>query len=605
MSKPHPSASLYVGDLSQDVTEGNLFEIFNQVGPVASIRVCRDAVTRRSLGYAYVNFHSVVDAERALDTLNNTQIKGRPCRIMWSQRDPSIRKSGVGNIFIKNLDPEIGHKELHDTFSAFGNILSCKVAMGDSNQSKGYGFVHFENEESALKAIAKVNGMIMGSKKVFVGKFIPKKERLKNKESSWTNVYVKNLDKDSMSDSELEIMFKKYGDITSARVMLKEDEGESKGFGFVNFAKHEDAVTAVEDINRGEFKNKEGVSLYAGRAQKKAEREAELKKKFEQLKIERMTKYQGINLYIKNLEDDVSEERMKKEFAPFGSVKSVKIMADDKGNSKGFGFVCFSTPEEAQRAITEMNGRILSGCAKPLYVNMHEPKEVRRQKLAAQHAARQKGIRANSLPPHQGTPSMYGPGGAPVFYPPSGNIPQGFVGYPPQQMIPRSRWGGTAAPPPQPQYQVQPIPPNYVMPPIQRHGPRGRGGVPQGNRRVGRRDQPQTRPNQEPIAMPHALSPDQPLTVAQLNTIQPEQQKLVIGEKLYPLVHKKQPQLAGKITGMLLDGGYMDELLQLLENEENLAAKIEEAVSVLEGAKHKQENDGDPGDENEAEKPNR
>ena len=124
---PHHSASLYVGDLNLDVTEALLFEIFNAVGPVASIRVCRDAVTRRSLGYAYVNFHNVADAERALDTMNYTMIKGKPCRIMWSQRDPSLRKSGVGNIFVKNLDTTIDNKALYDTFSLFGNILYVRL----------------------------------------------------------------------------------------------------------------------------------------------------------------------------------------------------------------------------------------------------------------------------------------------------------------------------------------------------------------------------------------------------------------------------------------------------------------------------------------------
>ena len=85
--------------------------------------------------------------------MNFDVLKGKPIRIMWSQRDPSLRRSGVGNVFIKNLDKTIDNKAMYDTFSAFGNILSCKVAQDMSNgqnhgESKGKQLLNDEKKES-------------------------------------------------------------------------------------------------------------------------------------------------------------------------------------------------------------------------------------------------------------------------------------------------------------------------------------------------------------------------------------------------------------------------------------------------------------------------
>mgnify|MGYP000939409942 CR=1 FL=1 len=65
--------------------------------------------------------------------------------------------------------------------------------------------------------------------------------------------------------------------------------------------------------------------LYVGRAQKKAERQQELRRRFEQMKIERLNRYQGVNLYVKNLDDSIDDERLRKEFTPFGTIMSAKV----------------------------------------------------------------------------------------------------------------------------------------------------------------------------------------------------------------------------------------------------------------------------------------
>ncbi|KAF3482963.1 polyadenylate-binding protein [Arthroderma uncinatum] len=706
-SQPH-SASLYVGELDPSVTEAMLYELFSSIGQVASIRVCRDAVTRRSLGYAYVNYNNTADGERALEDLNYTLIKGRPCRIMWSQRDPALRKTGQGNVFIKNLDTAIDNKALHDTFAAFGNILSCKVAQDEYGNSKGYGFVHYETAEAATNAIKHVNGMLLNEKKVFVGHHIAKKDRqskFEEMKANFTNIYVKNVEQD-VTDEEFRALFEKYGDITSATLSRDNDTGKSRGFGFVNFADHEAASAAVEGLNEYDLK---GQKLYVGRAQKKHEREEELRKQYEAARIEKASKYQGVNLYIKNLSDDIDDEKLRELFSGYGNITSAKVMretnvesgvsseaekdkeadkekepesaeksekteeksedktqekseekSDDKtegktegtksekkhlGKSKGFGFVCFSNPDEASKAVTEMNQRMVHG--KPLYVALAQRKDVRKSQLEASIQARntirqqQVAAAAGMAQPFMQPAVFYGAPGQQGFLPGAaqrggmqfagqagmvmpgmpGGRPGQFAQFPGQQ-------GGRGINP------NQPLPPNFAMagqglpmgamqgaagmpnglnypqmaqvqsfgrgggrgqgpmqgmPPTAGNAPPMRGpggpGFTQGRNmpmqqggRPGPGGRGQGVPGQGAIPRDETAGPST-INLQVFNAAPEAQQKQMLGEAIYPKVLAQQPELAGKITGMLLEMEN-SELIGLVDDEAALRAKVDEALTV-------------------------
>lgn len=664
-NQPH-SASLYVGELDPSVTEAMLFELFSSIGQVASIRVCRDAVTRRSLGYAYVNYNNTADGERALEELNYTIIKGKPCRIMWSQRDPALRKTGQGNIFIKNLDAAIDNKALHDTFSQFGNILSCKVAQDEYGNSRGYGFVHYETAEAANQAIKAVNGMLLNDKKVYVGHHIAKRDRQSKFEelkANYTNVYVKNID-EGVSDEDFTQLFEKYGEVLSATV-TRDETGKSRGFGFVNYVKHEDAATAVDELNDTDF---HGKTLYVGRAQKKHEREEELKKQHEAARLEKASKYHGVNLYVKNLTDDIDDEKLRDLFSQYGTITSAKVMRDavdrpgspgsekekegkeikdepeeDKksgdedsdtkgdskesrkenktpsrvfGKSKGFGFVCFSNPDEASKAVSDMNQRMING--KPLYVALAQRKDVRKNQLEASFQARntlrqQQQAAAAGMPQGYMPPTVfYGPGQQ-AFLPAAQRGGMPFPGQP-GIVIPGMPGARGQFPATFPQQgrgiaQGQQLPPNFGLPgqmPFMQGNPAlanglynpqamaqmqaamGRGGGGRGQMgamqgipanvpgMAGMRGAPNYPPAaargglanlRGPMAgMPQAgrggmgpgmvpgrddMGPRQ--GVPNLTQVSPDQQKQMLGEAIYPKIHAMHPELAGKITGMLLE----------------------------------------------------
>jgi polyadenylate-binding protein len=600
--------------------------------------------------------------------MNFKPIRGKPCRIMWSHRDPSLRKSGQGNIFVKNLARTIDNKQLYDTFSVFGNILSCKVATNAKGQSVGYGFVHYESEEAAQTAIHRVDGKVIAGEKVSVAAFKSEKERGGVNKTRFTNLYVKRLPAD-FTEGKLRELFAPHGHITSlmlaaesktARPKRVPPGGETKSeatptpekFGFVCYNTPEQAIAAMDALNNYEISPEK--RLYVGRAQKREEREKELREKFEALKMERQKKYAGVNLYIKNLNDDIDDDRLRSEFIKFGSITSARVMRDDATKkSRGFGFVCFTSPEEATKAVTEMNGRMMDG--KPLYVALAQRKDARRAQLEARHQARAK------MGPIPG-PHVYPPSVGPMFYQPRGA--SGTYMYP-TPMGGRGGWMGPMPPMgvggrPGVAYQLMPIPnggrgttgagpvPHTGGSPggRPRTGPTGGGGGGMPNSGAtgrapttggrGRGQPPPTTTSaasvptttpgirynenvRNPAARPTTTAPPtetpEPvvgatpptgsspggLTLKALAAAPEKQKKQLIGEQLFPLIKAREPQLAGKITGMLLE---MDnhELIHLLESHGALHEKIQEALAVLHAHEQQQATaTADAGEEEETE----
>jgi polyadenylate-binding protein len=372
-----------------------------------------------------------------------------------------------------------------------------------------------------------------------------------------------------------------------------------------------------------------------------------------------------VNLYVKNLDDTIDDEKLRNEFEPYGDITSAKVMSDEGGRSKGFGFVCFSKPEEATKAVTELNGKVMG--TKPLYVALAQRKEDRKAHLASQYMQRLTSIRLQSA----GIGQMFHPGGAGYFVPAA--VPQSARtgGYPvagaglqgaAAQMRPSPRWQTASVPRGQtgitpglvqgfPAQTRQRAPLAQQMQGVRAGLPGSMVGAGQGIRamggqqqslvqhRIGGMQQGVQRPGvnmvmmqqqaqqqqraapfaaqqgaamhaagykftpnmrnppaapqgpgvqqystqQEQAPMPQQsilIQGQEPLTVAMLARATVQEQKQMLGERLFPLISAIHPELAGKITGMLLEMEN-SEILHMLESQEALRAKVEEAVDVI------------------------
>ncbi|CAF1705108.1 BnaC03g40810D [Brassica napus] len=185
-----PELSIFVGDLSPDVTDTLLQELFVERYPsVKSAKVVIDSNTGRSKGYGFVRFGDESERSRALTEMNGAYCSNRQMRVgvatpkravanhhpsqavivagghgangFMAHGSQSDGESNNSTIFVGGIDPDVTEEDLRQPFTQFGEVVSVKIPVG-----KGCGFVQLDNRKSADDAIQSLNGTVIGKNTV-------------------------------------------------------------------------------------------------------------------------------------------------------------------------------------------------------------------------------------------------------------------------------------------------------------------------------------------------------------------------------------------------------------------------------------------------------
>ena len=126
---------------------------------------------------AKVIFKNYESANKCRLEMNLKKIKGRAVRIMWDERDNSIRFNTKNNLFIKNIPKETTPRQVYEFFMTFGDISSLKVNEDDNGNHLGYGYITYYNADDAEKAITETTKKNVWGTKLEVTHFQKKNER--------------------------------------------------------------------------------------------------------------------------------------------------------------------------------------------------------------------------------------------------------------------------------------------------------------------------------------------------------------------------------------------------------------------------------------------
>jgi len=260
--------TVYVSNLDWSVDEPQLHRIFGDIDGLKEIRLVRDFL-QRSKGYAYVDFHTSEQVEQAVEKLNGSLVNERPLRIARSLPTKPLFEERT--VFVRNIPQAAGEEDLRGMFAASGEIADIRLPM-DNEAHKGYAYIEFAATDSIEPALALDSAELKGQP-LSVARSIPMKDhrhqtarlrkdlphrvnqrqiiegRLQREDPVRqasrfpTTVHVRNL-AFKVDEAKLRDHFAQCG--TIAKVLLVRDEkGKSRGFGFVEFEKIEAAQAAL------------------------------------------------------------------------------------------------------------------------------------------------------------------------------------------------------------------------------------------------------------------------------------------------------------------------------------------------------------------------
>ncbi|GAB0193631.1 nucleolin [Grus japonensis] len=342
---PTSAFSLFVGNLvptkEYEELKTGIKEFFGKKNmEVLDVRI---GASKR---FGYVDFSSAEDLDKALQ-LNGKKLMGLEIKLEKAKSKETMKENkkerDARTLFVKNLPYRLTEEEMREVFE---NALEIRIVMNKEGNSKGMAYIEFKTEADANKALEEKQGTEIDGRAMvidFTGEKSHQDHQKGGGEKESKTLIVNNLSY-AASEETLQELFKKASSIK----MPQTNQGRPKGYAFVEFPTAEDAKEALNSCNNTEIEGRAIRLEFSSPAWQKGNVNA--RGGFNQ---------QSKTLFVRGLSEDTTEETLRESFE--GSV-SARIVTDrDTGSSKGFGFVDFSSPEDAKAAKEAMEDGEIDG----------------------------------------------------------------------------------------------------------------------------------------------------------------------------------------------------------------------------------------------------